>query len=248
MEQAINFKTVVGLLKSKVWLLFISTFVGMIMGIVYLFFIITPEYKSTVQVIVSQDSSSQILQNTEVQANIQLVNTYNDIIKSPYIVDKVVNELGNLYTISQLTKMITVKSETNSQVINISVSGGNPSKTSQIADVVATVFKDNAPNVMKIGEVSILSKASDRTSSTRKSYWIYGGMFIAVGLVCGIVLVFLIAALDTTLKNEEDIFNELSIPILGSVGRIDTSLLKPTNKFGEKIKIKLIKKNGRVKK
>lgn len=220
MEESISLSKVIQLLKSKSYLIFIFTIVGLFIGMIFSFMLLTPNYRSTVQVIVTQDNDNQIIQNTEVQANIQLVNTYNEIIKSPFIIEKVVADLGGEYTVSELSQRIKVSNETNSQVINISADAESRQKSVVIANVVAEKFKENASEVMKVGAIHILSNSKYSTSSTRKSLFMYIGISGVLGLVSGIITSFLIIALDTTLKTEDDILEQLSIPVLGTIGKI----------------------------
>lgn len=220
MEESISLSKVIQLLKSKSYLIFIFTIVGLFIGMIFSFMLLTPNYRSTVQVIVTQDNDNQIIQNTEVQANIQLVNTYNEIIKSPFIIEKVVADLGGEYTVSELSQRIKVSNETNSQVINISADAESKQKSAVIANVVAEKFKENASEVMKVGAIHILSNSKYSTSSTRKSLYIYISISGVLGLVSGLITSFLIIALDTTLKTEDDILEQLSIPVLGTIGKI----------------------------
>ncbi|MDZ5759571.1 Wzz/FepE/Etk N-terminal domain-containing protein [Carnobacterium maltaromaticum] len=220
MSETIHFSMIITLLKNKLTIILSFTLIGLLAGLFFSFLLLTPNYKSTVQVIVAQDTESQIVQNTEVQANIQLVNTYNEIIKSPFIIEKVVADLDGHYTVSGISKMIKVGNETNSQVINISVESEIKKESIHIANVVAQTFKRNAAEVMKIGSIHILSNSKYSTASTRKSPIIYVGIGVIVGIVSGILFSFLLIALDTTLKTEEDILDQLSIPVLGSVGKI----------------------------
>ncbi|CAD5897499.1 conserved hypothetical protein [Carnobacterium maltaromaticum] len=220
MSETIHFSMIITLLKNKLTIILSFTLIGLLAGLFFSFLLLTPNYKSTVQVIVAQDTESQIVQNTEVQANIQLVNTYNEIIKSPFIIEKVVADLDGHYTVSGLSEMIKVRNETNSQVINISVEAETKKESIHIANVVALKFKGNASEVMKIGSIHILSNSKYSTVSTRKNPIIYTGVAIIVGAISGVLFSFLLIALDTTLKTEEDILEQLSIPVLGSVGKI----------------------------
>lgn len=220
MEESISLSKIIQLLKSKSYLIFSFTIVGLFIGMIFSFLLLTPNYRSTVQVIVTQDNDNQIIQNTEVQANIQLVNTYNEIIKSPFIIEKVVADLAGEYTVSELSQRIRVSNETNSQVINISADAESRQKSVVIANVVAEKFKENASEVMKVGDIHILSNSKYSTSSTRKSLFMYIGISGVLGLVSGIITSFLIIALDTTLKTEDDILEQLSIPVLGTIGKI----------------------------
>ena len=51
----------------------------------------------------------------EVQSNIQLVNTYKEIVKSPRILDEVSKDLNDKYSPSKLSSMLTITNEENTQ-------------------------------------------------------------------------------------------------------------------------------------
>ncbi len=55
----------------------------------------------------------------EVQSNIQLVNTYKEIVKSPRILDEVSKDLNDKYSPSKLSSMLTI---TNQEIRNLSTS------------------------------------------------------------------------------------------------------------------------------
>lgn len=220
MDETISLSKIIQLLRNRIYIIMTLTIIGVLMGVAFSVLLLTPNYRSTVQVIVAQDNGNQIIQNTEVQANIQLVNTYNEIIKSPFIIEKVVAELDGNYTVSELSHKIKVSNETNSQVINISADAETKKYSAKIANVVAEKFKENASKVMKVGDIHILSNSKYSTNYTRKSSAVYIGIAGVAGLISGIVVSFLVIALDTTLKTEDDIFEQLSISVLGSIGKI----------------------------
>ena len=55
----------------------------------------------------------------EVQSNIELVNTYSEIIKSPRIIDKVSKSVKHQYSSSEISSMLTVTNQDRSQILEI---------------------------------------------------------------------------------------------------------------------------------
>lgn len=220
MAETIRFETLMALLKRKVGLIIGATLFGLVVGLIFTFWLLTPNYKSIVQVVVTQETESAVIQNTEVQANIQLVNTYNEIIKSPFIIEKVVSAAKGDYTVSELSSKVKVRNETNSQVINISVEAEKKEESIYLANIVAETFKHHASEVMKVGAIHILANSKYSTNSTRKSPFLYVFCATLIGFISGVSSCFIIAAIDTTLKTEEDILEQLALPVLGTVGKI----------------------------
>ena len=124
-------------------------------------FFLTPIYQASTQILVNQEKSEQSFYSpSEVQTNLQLINTYNVIIKSPAILDKVIVQLGLDMTAEQLNGKITVGSEKDSQVVNVSVQDPDPNMAAKIANKTAEVFQNEIANIMNVDNVSILAQAN----------------------------------------------------------------------------------------
>lgn len=90
MEETISLKELFDTVKKRVSLIISITLVAMIVSAVVSYFIITPEYKSSTQILVNQAKEDQSIYNyNEVQTNVQLINTYSVIIKSAAILNNV---------------------------------------------------------------------------------------------------------------------------------------------------------------
>jgi len=127
MEKAISLKELFQILKKRLLLIIITTAIfTSITGIVSYFFL-TPIYQSSTQIIVNQEKSKNAVYSPNaVQTNLQLINTYNAIIKSPAILDKVIKKENLEMTSGELNKLISVSNEQESQVVNITVQHENP--------------------------------------------------------------------------------------------------------------------------
>ena len=127
-----------------------------------------------------------------VQTNLQLINTYNVIIKSPAILDKVADQLGNNLTASQLNEKITVASEQDSQVVNVTVQDPDPQMAANIANTTAEVFQKEIVNLMNIDNVNILAKANigENPSPVKPQPLLNIAIALVVGLMAGVGLRF----------------------------------------------------------
>ncbi|MDX8289026.1 YveK family protein [Metabacillus indicus] len=224
MEETISLKELFQTLKKRLSLIIIITAIAAATSGLISFFVLTPIYQSSTQILVNQAKSDQQSFNPgEVQTNLQLINTYNVIIKSPAILDKVVQQLDLDMSSSQLNSNVTVASEQNSQVVTISVQDEKPEQAAQIANTIATVFQNDIAKIMNVNNVSILSKADLGTdpSPIQPKPLMNIAIAIVIGLMAGVGLAFLLEYLDNTIKTEEDIEKHLGLPVLGAITRID---------------------------
>ena len=196
----------------------------MIVSGVVSFFMITPMYQASTQLLVNQAKGDQAgidYSTNTVQTNLQLINTYNVIIKSPAILEKVADQLGNGLTASQLNKQITVSSEQDSQVVNVTVQDPDPQMAVNIANKTAEIFQKEIVDLMNIDNVNILAKANvDENPAPVKPQPLLN-IALVVGLMAGFGLAFLLEYLDNTIKTEQDIERILELPTLGSVAQMD---------------------------
>lgn len=219
MENTIEFSRIIQIIKKNLWLLILLPIIFLLLSVVLTFFVLKPQYQASTQVLVNQKKETKNVAVQEVQGNIQLVNTYAEILKSPRILDKVSKEY-NKYSSEKLNKMVNVKTQANSQILNINVTDYNKKKSEDIANKVANVFKDDMPHIMNVDNVSILSTANGTAEkvSPKISVNLIIGLF--VGLVLAIFIIALKEMLDKRIKSEEDVERELNVPVLGSIPKL----------------------------
>src|SRR5699024_11434054 len=98
----------------------------------------------------------------QVQSNLQLINTYSEIVKSPRILDEVSKRLDNRYSTNEIQGMLNISSQSDSQVLNISVTSEHSELSNVIANTVAEVFSEDIENIMNVDNVSKIGRASCR--------------------------------------------------------------------------------------
>jgi capsular polysaccharide biosynthesis protein len=224
MEETISLKELLATLKKRIVMIILITMsAGLASGVISYFFL-TPIYQASTQILVNQAKSEQSLYSpSEVQTNLQLINTYNVIIKSPAILDKVIVQLGLDMTAGQLNGKITVASEKDSQVVNIAVQDPDPNVAADIANKTAEVFQNEIVKIMSVDNVSILAQATlaDNQAPIKPQPVMNVAIALVVGLMAAVGLAFLLEYFDSTIKNEQDIEKILELPILGVIAQID---------------------------
>jgi len=243
MEETISLQEIFRTLRKRILLIFtITLFAALLSGIVSYYYI-TPVYETSTQLLINQESSEQMYGVSDIQTNLQLINTYNEIIKSPIILDLVKEELAlEKMTITELIKKIIVSSKGDSQVVTITVQDPDQFIARDIANSTATIFKREITDLMNINNVTILTKAtaSEGQVPVKPESLLNIAIAMVVGLMLGVGLAFLMEYLDNTIKLEQDIEQLLSMPVIGSI----SSMEKKEQKKIRKIRHKQQKKGG----
>ncbi|MEH7560226.1 YveK family protein [Priestia megaterium] len=223
MEETISLRELFQVLRKRLWLIVLITIIAATVSAVISFFVLTPVYESKTQILVNQAKSDEQLYNPQtVQTNVQLINTYNDIIKSPAILDKVIKELELDSSAQSLSGQIQVTNAQDSQVAQIVVQDTSAKRATEIANTTASVFKKEVPKIMNVDNVSVLSKAAlgESASPVKPQPLMNIAIAVVVGLMVGVGLSFLLEYLDNTLKTEQDIENLLELPVMGVITTI----------------------------
>lgn len=224
MEETISLKELFGTLKKRLWLILAITFMATLVSGIISYFFLTPIYQASTQILVNQKQSEQAAYNPSVvQTNLQLINTYNGIIKSNRILDIVIDEMDLNMTAEQLKGSISVGSESESQIVNISVQNADKELAVEIANKIAQVFKKEVVEIMNVDNVSVLAEATDvQTQSPIKPQPVLNiAIALVVGLMAGVGLAFLLEYMDNTVKDAQDIERTLELPVLGVISVID---------------------------
>lgn len=120
---------------------------------------------------------------------------------------------------SELASAVSVTTTTSSQVFTLSATAETPAKAQAIANAVAKEFKEQIPKIMDVNNVTIVAEAAKGTKSYPKVK-----MITMVGVLAGLVISLLIIIikdlLDTTVREDSFMTNELGLTNLGEIAHI----------------------------
>lgn len=226
LEQTFSISNILHILRKHIVLIIFSTLLMTILSVFVTFFMMTPKYDATTQILVNRKLPSELqgAQYQQVQADVQMISTYKDIIMSPTILDKVdsvvQNEAGYPGSEEKLQKSLSIDSQQNSQVFSITATTTDPETAAKIANTTAKVFKKKVGKIMSVNNVSIVSPATavDKPVSPRTKLNILIG--VLVGLFIGIGLAFIREMGNRTVTSEAFLTNELGLTSLGIVNEI----------------------------
>ncbi|USK87434.1 YveK family protein [Peribacillus asahii] len=224
MEETISLRELFETLKKRLSLILVITLLAAAVSGAISYFVLKPVYKSSTQILVSQAAASSLasIAGVSLDTDAKYIETYNVILKSPYILDQVIKELKMDTTPEQLNGSVSVTQEGQSQVVTISVTNNDPAEAVRIANEIAEVFQREIAQLMRIDNITILSKAelAENPAPVKPEPLLNIAIAIVVGLMAGVGLAFLLEYFDNTIKSEQDIEKLLELPVLGVVTTI----------------------------
>lgn len=234
MESTFNLNKFLKAMRKRKALIILVTLAFIVFSAVASYTIMEPVYKSTTQILINQNTaSSQDFDSLDIDTNLQLIGTYNVIIKSPAILGKVIEELQLDDTVQSLTERITVNNIESSQVVSLSVEDSSTEQAVLIANTTAKVFQEEIQQMMKVDNVSILAaaEAAGNSKPIRPDPVFNMAIGAIAGLVFGMGITLILEQLNTTVRSEEDIEEMIGLHILGVVSPVDSNMKmeKPLN-------------------
>lgn len=233
-EQTISMIQIFGILRKHIRAIAGTTLVVTLAAIFVTFFVMTPKYSATTEILVNRKLSSdmQAAQFQQVQADVQMISTYKDIITSPTVLRDVNKQIrdypGYPGSMNALKDSLSISNSQNSQVFSVTAKSTDAGTAAAIANETAKVFKKKVVKIMSVNNVSIVSEAETNTKpvSPRKTLNILAG--IILGLILGIALAFIRELTDRTVSDESFLTDDLGLTSLGIVSEIDQKDIERT--------------------
>src|SRR5699024_5223088 len=148
------------ILKKKLHVSLMGLVLGIASSYLITSFVLTPKYSSITQLLVSRPpEAGQVISLGDIQTNIQLINTYKDIIEDPVILNQVMNASDFKEDIDDMRNMIDIEVQEDSQIFGIRVTDTDPDRAAFLANTVAGTFQKDVGSILSVKDVAILSPA-----------------------------------------------------------------------------------------
>lgn len=201
--------------KSILVIFFIA--IGLITSILYTSDFQIPLYKSQTSLVLTRSGDTNTITTTDVSLNKNLVSTYREIIKSRRILSRVIESLGLKTTEKELNKKINVTSANDTELIIISVVDEDSKKARNIANEIASVFKEEITEIYNIENISIVDEAIRAKEPYNVSVIKQYTMGIGAGFLLGSLIITVIFYFDDSIKKPEDIEEKIGLSVLSTV-------------------------------
>ncbi|MDQ0873196.1 capsular polysaccharide biosynthesis protein [Paenibacillus sp. V4I3] len=220
-------KQYISVIKRRLWVIILFVLISCLTTAFISKYVIKPVYQASAELIVnkaSQYAGSEQLNFDSIRTNIQLIETYKQILKSRAVMDEVIKKHPNLnLTVKELNEEVNVSSIKETQVMTISMRDKDYEHAAAVVNAVADMFRSKILTIMNVDNVTILNEAQEQfvdpiPVSPNLKRNLLGSLMISLLIAVGMVI--MIEFLDDTIKSEEDITSYLGIVTLGSVSEV----------------------------
>lgn len=185
----------------------------------------TPLYTSSTQFFVSTADSSNNSQLAQGGAfTQQRVKSYSQILKSPKLLQPVIERAGLDATPNQLAPKITATSPPDTVLIDVTVTDPDPAKAKAIAQAVAETFPGVVADIERVSpdaaspvKVTLLREPTESGSAVSPRPLRNLALGVFLGLLLGVAAAILKHLLDTKLRTKEDVEALTEAVLLGGI-------------------------------
>ncbi len=218
LKEHLSLTELIDMMVRRWWILAIAAISLGVIAFIYAQVFIDPLYQSdgTLYVSAQRTQTSDISQGMQA-ASTRLVDTYKEILGRRTFLSQVSYDVGNKYSVENLSRMISMESLNETEVMEITVTGKIPEDVHQICNSVLSHASDELIRVINAGSVKILDNGQLPTNPVSPDVKKYTLIAFLFGLVVGAVIVLLLDLFDTRIKSRDDVISKYKEPLLGEI-------------------------------
>ncbi len=214
----IDLKELLYLIRSKIWIVFLTGILAASgAGLVSSFFI-TPIYTSTTKLyILNKSTSLTDLGLSDLQLGTQLTQDYMVLVKSRPVVSQVIENLGLNMTYEEMVAVITITNPSNTRILEVTADYPDSYLAKKIVDEFAVVSSSRIAKIMDTSEPAIVEEGFMQpypSGPDIKKNILIGGVF---GIILAGGVIIALYLLDDTIKDSEDVERYLGLNTLGLI-------------------------------
>lgn len=221
-EIEIDLSRLFGALVKRAWLIAIVAVLCAVLTLVGTVLFVAPTYQSSTMFYVNNNSLSlgdmnMSITTGDISASKSLVKTYIVILTARETLNDVIDYAGVDRSYSEVKRMIQAGSVDSTEIFRVTVTSEDPVEAEQIADAIAYILPKRIAKIIQGTTATVVDSAILPLGASSPNYTQNTMIGFVVGLVAMAAILVVLELLDNTIRQEEDITQVSSHPILASV-------------------------------
>lgn len=233
----INLLDIYHLLKSKIiWVLSVALVAG-VCGFVFSAYMVTPKYEASIDMIVhSKTGENQNATGDQFTAASKMAANFTRLVRNDIVLRPVIESLGLDISYSELKRMVSAELVSGTTIMNIKVTCDDSELARKIVEKISEIAPPILIDVMEVGSCKKASGVNVPTGPVSPNVKQITLIAFILGAVACAVVVIITDLLDNTFRTEQDIRNEIDIPVLGVLPTIESCISGATaERKGKKV-------------
>jgi len=208
-EMTFDMRKYKNIIKRGKWIIIIITLISTIAGVKLSFNSGIDTYFTNEAIIIGKEDDATNNQN--------LIKTYIEIAKSNSVAEKASAKLNGAVSSRDIENSTMTKMQLNTSILTLTTIATNKKQALDIINAVSDSFIEESQRLYPNGKVQIMDQAKEpqivvSTFSIRNT-----GISFLMGLMASIIILIAMDFMDTTVKSEDDIGEELGLPVIGNI-------------------------------
>jgi len=221
-ELEIDFHRVFSALLTKAWLIALVSVVSAILFFLGTFFFITPEYEAAAKFYVNNSSisvgdASFSISSGDLSTSRNLVDSYIVILKTRETLNDVIDYSGVNRSYDDVYDMISAEAVDETEIFQVTVVSTDPHEAEEIANAIAYILPNRIGNIIEGTSAKVVEAAIVPAKPSSPSYSINTLVGFMIGFVLTASVIFAQVVFDTVIRGEEDVTQNIKLPILTAV-------------------------------
>ncbi|GGD65715.1 capsular polysaccharide type 5 biosynthesis protein cap5A [Paenibacillus nasutitermitis] len=236
MNMELDLKHYLSLILKRIWIVVAIVILGTAASGIVSFYYLKPVYQAYTKLIVNSANDKPGMLQLDLNAintNISLINTYKEIIRTPAIMEMVVNKHPEFnVTTDELMKNISFSSVNGTQVVTLAYPSTNYKSAVRIVNSISEVFQEQITKIMKVDNVYLLHMANENKlpAPIKPDPKLNMAICFIISFLFGIGFVLLLDYFDDTIRNEVSVERYLGLPTLVLIPSIKQGDLRKKQK------------------
>ena len=213
-EESIKIQDIVDALKKK-WQLIVSiTLASTILVTIVSFFLIKPKYEANTKLFIGKESSASTDQNynsNDVQMYQKLLKTYSVTIATSDLVERAFEDAGIDVDANKALAGLTVTPQTDTQILEIK------EECKDVVQAITDEFIKTSPELITNANVKVIEEVKLPTAPVSPNKKLNIAVGFLLGLAVGVGIALLLAIMDSTFKDKEQLEQVMGLPVLGVI-------------------------------
>ena len=194
MEDNIGIKGYLQIIKRRSWIIFLITFIAILVSTGVSFFGVNPVYEAntTLLVDINKKTGSEMITTEQLSVSEKLAVTYGEIIKSKSVLNEVEDSLDLKCGYEELSDKVNVSSINKTQIISVSVQDTNPKRATDIANAIPTAFQQEVKRITQANDVKVIDKAVVPNQPIKPNKATIIAISAILGIIISLFIIFLL--------------------------------------------------------
>lgn len=223
----INLLDIYQLLKSKIiWILVVALIAG-VCGFVFSSFMITPKYEASIDMIVHSktvQNDSQQATGDQFTAASKMAANFTRLIRNDIVLKPVIESLDLDISYNELKRMVSAELVSGTTIMNIKATCDDSETARKIVEKISEIAPPILVEIMQVGSCKNASGVSVPGTPVSPNVKQITMIAFVLGAVACAGIIIVADLLDNTFRTEQDIRNEIDVPVLGVLPSVESCI------------------------